>query len=243
MKLSAEKTRPGVDRLAGDEHVVAPDQEAQDRDGHAREGDDLVAENPLARKTGNDLADHAHGRQNHDVDGGMRIEPEQVLEQQGIAAQRGREDAHVKNALERQQKKRDRQHGRAQHHDDAGGIHGPEEQRHAEPGHARGAHFVDGDDEIQAGENRGKAGDEDAERHGNHLRVGIGAAVGRVKRPAGVHAAVNHRIHRERPADACRCTSSADSGAGRPGRARRSSWAPGNFRRPRESRESGKRKS
>ena len=34
----------GVDRLAGDEHVVAPDQEAEHRDGQAGEGDEAVAE-------------------------------------------------------------------------------------------------------------------------------------------------------------------------------------------------------
>ena len=37
-----------VDRLAGDEHVVAPDQEAEHRDRQAREGDERVAEDLLA---------------------------------------------------------------------------------------------------------------------------------------------------------------------------------------------------
>ena len=77
------KDQARVDRLAGDEHVMAPDQEAQHRDGHAREGDDLVSENTLARKAGHDLADHAHRGQNHDVNGGVGVEPEQVLEEQG----------------------------------------------------------------------------------------------------------------------------------------------------------------
>ena len=200
MKLSAEKTKPVVDRLAGDEHVVSPDQKAQHRDGHAREGDDLVAEDALSREARNDLADHSHRRQNHDVNGRVRIEPEQMLEQQRVAAERRSKDADVEEALEGQKEDGDRQHRRAQHHDDAGGIHGPQEQRHAEPGHARGAHFVNRHDEIEAGENGGKAGDEDADRHGNDLRVRVRAAVGRVEGPAGVHAAVNHRIHREHPA-------------------------------------------
>ena len=38
-------------------------------------------------------ADHAHGGQNHDVNGRVRIEPEQVLEQNGIAAKARVEDA------------------------------------------------------------------------------------------------------------------------------------------------------
>ena len=37
--------------------------------------------------------DHAHRRQHHDVDRRVRVEPEQVLEQQRIAAERRVEDA------------------------------------------------------------------------------------------------------------------------------------------------------
>ena len=60
-----------------------------------RHGDELVAEDALAREAGDELADHAHGRQDHDVDGGVRVEPEQVLEEHRVAAQRGVEDAEV----------------------------------------------------------------------------------------------------------------------------------------------------
>ena len=41
---------PGVDRLAGDEEVVAPDEEAEDRDRQRRERDERVAEDVLARE-------------------------------------------------------------------------------------------------------------------------------------------------------------------------------------------------
>ena len=87
--------QPGINRLAGDEHVVAPDQEAEDGDGQLEERHEVVAEDALAREAGDDFADHPHGRQNHDVDGGMRIEPEHVLEQHRIAAERRVEDADV----------------------------------------------------------------------------------------------------------------------------------------------------
>ena len=40
-----------------------------------------VAEDPLAREAGHELADHAHGGQDHDVDRGVRVEPEEVLEE------------------------------------------------------------------------------------------------------------------------------------------------------------------
>ncbi len=45
-----------------------------------------------------------------------------------------------------------------------------------------------------------KSGDEYSERHGNHLRVCVRAAVRRVKGPAGIRAAVNQRVHRENSA-------------------------------------------
>ena len=50
----------GVNRDSGDEHVVRPYQEAEDRDGDGRKGYEAVAENALAREAGDDLADDAH---------------------------------------------------------------------------------------------------------------------------------------------------------------------------------------
>ena len=90
---------PAYTDWPADEQVVAPDQEAEHRDGHAGEGDEAVAEDRLAREDGDDLADHAHARQNHDVDGRVRVEPEEVLEEHRIAAQRRVEDADVEDAL------------------------------------------------------------------------------------------------------------------------------------------------
>ncbi len=40
-------------------------------------------------------------RQDHDVDGRVRVEPEEVLEQDRVAAERRVEDADVEGALER----------------------------------------------------------------------------------------------------------------------------------------------
>ena len=53
----------------GDEQVMAPDQEAEKRDRQTRDGDERVAERRLPRETGDELAHHAHARQDHDVDG------------------------------------------------------------------------------------------------------------------------------------------------------------------------------
>ena len=58
-------------------------------------GDEFVAEQRLAREASHELAHHAHAGQNHYVDGGMRVEPEQMLEQERIAAEPRIEDAHA----------------------------------------------------------------------------------------------------------------------------------------------------
>ena len=85
---------------AHDEHVVGPDEEAEDGDGHRGECDRRVAEDALAAEGGDHLRDNAHAGQNHDVDGGVGIEPEQMLEEQWVAALGGVEDADADGALQ-----------------------------------------------------------------------------------------------------------------------------------------------
>ena len=65
----------------------------------------------LAREDRDELADHAHARQDHDVDGRVRVEPEEVLEQHRVAAQRRVEDADAEHALDDQQQQRDAETG------------------------------------------------------------------------------------------------------------------------------------
>ena len=65
------------------------------------------------REAGDDLGNDAHRRQNHDVDGGMGIKPEQMLEQERIAAEPGIEDAEVQGALGGDQHNGDGHHWRA----------------------------------------------------------------------------------------------------------------------------------
>src|SRR5207237_4292757 len=94
------KGERGVGGFAGNEHVVRPNEKPDDSDGDARAGDEGIAEDGLARKSRDDLADHAHGRKNHDVDGRVRIEPEEVLEENRVAAQRRIEETEMKHAFE-----------------------------------------------------------------------------------------------------------------------------------------------
>jgi hypothetical protein len=62
------------------------------------------------------------------------------------------------------------------------------------------AHRVDGNDEIQAGENRRKTGDEHAGGGRKHLRGGKRRRIRRIEGPAGVHAAGQQRINGEKGA-------------------------------------------
>ena len=55
--------------LAGHEHVVAPHEERQQCERDTRVRNEPVAEHRLARERGDQLADHTHRRDDHDVDG------------------------------------------------------------------------------------------------------------------------------------------------------------------------------
>src|SRR3546814_5252254 len=76
----------GVDVEADGEHVVGPDDEADETDRHHGVGHAEIAEHRLARESRHDVADDAESRQDHDVDLGVTEEPEQVLEQNRVAA-------------------------------------------------------------------------------------------------------------------------------------------------------------
>ncbi len=123
-------------RLAVGEHVVAPDEEADDRDGDGGKRDEAIAEDVLAGESGDDFGHDAHRGKDHDVHGGVGVEPEEMLEENRIAAVGRIKDAGVKDAFHDEQQKRDAEDGGGQHLDESGGVRGPEEERHAEPGHA-----------------------------------------------------------------------------------------------------------
>ena len=182
-KAEERKHRAGVYRLPAHEHVMAPDEEAEHRDGDTRVGHKPVAKDALTRKAGDDLADDPHAGQDHDIHRRVRVEPEEMLEQDRIATQRGVENTDAEHALERHEKQRNRKHRRGQHQDQARRVKGPDKQRQPEPSQTGRSHFVDCDDEVQPGGDRCEPCNEDSRRHGNDGAVRIGAAVGRIKRP------------------------------------------------------------
>jgi hypothetical protein len=178
-----------------------PHEEADHRDADAGEGDEAVAEHLLAREGRNQFGDDAHRRQDHDVDRRVRVEPEQVLEEHRVSADRRIEKAEAEDPLGGNQHDRDGQHRSAEHLDQARGIVRPHEQRQAEPGHPRCPHPVDRHDEVEPRENAREAVDEDAECRGHDGCRGRHRAERRVERPARVETAAHHCVHGEQRAD------------------------------------------
>ena len=237
------KDDAGINRLPRHEHVVSPHQKAEDRDGKAGIADERVAKRTPPRKTGDDLADHPQPRQHHDVNRRMRIEPEQMLEQDRVAPQLGIENADAQAALHENQQQRHRQHRRGQHHDQAGGIDRPQKQRQPRPRQPGRPHAVNRDDEVQAGQNRRKAGNENAGGGRHDVRIGVDGAERGIKRPARVDAPPNDRIQREQSAGDVDVPTGQVQLAERRRRGRRSSAARKNCPARWESTARGRKKS
>src|ERR1035438_8777836 len=119
----------------------------------------------------------------------MRVEPEHVLEQDGIATDSGIKNSDMEGAFQAHQRQRDCDYRRTEHLNQGSGVMGPDKQRQPAPGHAGGAHFVNGDDEIESGENGREAGDEYTDRGCDHESIRKSAAEGGVECPAGVDSA------------------------------------------------------
>ena len=171
--------------LAAHEHVMSPDQEPDHGDRDRAEGDEAVAEDVLAAEDRDQLGNDAHSGQDHDVDRRMGVEPEEVLVEDRVASQTRVEDADPQGAFGDQEKKGDPEDRRGQHLDDGGRVEAPEEEGHAEPAHLGRAELVDRDDEVDPGEDRAEAENEDAEDDRDHAAVGRRAVRG-VEGPSGV---------------------------------------------------------
>ena len=131
----------------------------------------------------------------------MAVEPEHVLEKNGIAPEVWIKNADTQYAFERDKSERDCQHRRGQDEDDTGAVHRPDEQRQTKPGHSRTAHFVDGHDEIEAGEDRTEPGDEDAADREDDVGIAERAAIWGIEGPTRIDAAEDQRHQGARSTD------------------------------------------
>src|SRR6266700_3693852 len=119
----------------------------------------------------------------------MRVEPEQVLEQDRIAAARGIENPEVECPLQNHQNQSDGDDRGSEQHNDAGSVVRPHKQWQARPGHSWRAHAMDSHDEVQSGENRRESRNENCQTGFNYSRVTELRRERRIEGPASVHAA------------------------------------------------------
>jgi hypothetical protein len=103
----------------------------------------------------------------------------------GIAALGRIEETGAEQAFEQDQDEGDGQHRGGQNLHPGGGVKGPDKQRQPPPAHPLGAQAMDGGDEIDAGQDRGEAENEDGEDRQRHVGGRLGAE-GNVEGPAGV---------------------------------------------------------
>ncbi len=122
-------------------------------------------------------------RQDHDVDGRMRVEPEHVLEKQRFAAQRRVEERHANHAVKYHHQQSERHYLGGREADDRRGEYRPDENRQPAPGHPRRAHGNDRRHEIQPAKDGRQSERQKGEQH-EQLSVGVNHAQGRVGRPA-----------------------------------------------------------
>ena len=155
---------------------MSPDQKTNNGDAETGRSHEMISEEAFASEGRHDFRHHSHSRKDHDVNGRMGIEPEQVLEQDRIAAPRRVEESDMKDSFHGHQGNGNGDYRSSQDENDRGGVVGPHEEGQPEPGHSRRPHGVNGHNEIQARQNGGEAGNEDSQRGGDDAAVGINAA-------------------------------------------------------------------
>ena len=126
-----------------------------------------------------------------DVDLGVPEYPEQVLPQQRVGALGHVEEVGVEQPVERQQEQRHRDHGQGEHQQQLGHEPHPREHRHLHQRHARRPHVEHGHHQVDGTDQRGDAGELEADGVEVHAVAGRErhARVGGVGEPAAVGAA------------------------------------------------------
>ena len=118
----------------------------------------------------------------------MGVDPEHVLEQDGVASLCRVEEAHAEEPLEDEEQKRDGKDRRGEKLDPGRGVDRPGEQRQALPCHAGRPQPVDRGQEVHARERGRKPDEKDAEDRERNIRARPDA-VGNVEGPARVRRA------------------------------------------------------
>ena len=177
---------------ASGEHVVSPDHKGQDRDRYSGIHHRVITEQLLARESGDDLRGDAEARQDQDVDLRMPEEPENMLEQDRVAAACCFKKAGAEMTVGEHHRDYSGQH--RHHHDqqESRDQPGPDEQGHLHQGHTRRSQVENGDDDVD----RPQYGRDAHHVNGENKKVGTGGAIsgrqGRIKGPAEIGRATFH---------------------------------------------------
>ncbi len=134
--------------------MVGPYQRTGKGNSYTRDNDCLVAKGWLAREDRNDVGDHSHAWQHHDVDCRVGVNPEQVLEHDRIAALGRVKEAGAEDPLGEEHGNGDADDRSGENLDPCGGIERPGKERDAHPGHAFGFQPMNGGHKIESGEDR-----------------------------------------------------------------------------------------
>ncbi len=128
------------------QHVVAPDDEPNDANSRHGEHHGLVSKDGPSCRSGEHFRDDTKGRDNDNVHFRVAEEPEQVLEEQGVATRNKELSANgvVKEKESDTDDKGWKGHEKHEHADE----HRPGEQWHLHPCDARSAHGEHGGDEV-----------------------------------------------------------------------------------------------
>jgi hypothetical protein len=119
----------------------------------------------------------------------VRVEPEEVLEEQRIAAAEGVQHRQTEPTIGHDEHERHGQNRRRQDHHETRRVNRPDEQRQAKPGQTRGAQSVGRRDEIDARRNGAETSDDHADHGDGDIAARVDGRIGRIERPPGVDAA------------------------------------------------------
>ena len=136
------------DRHASGIHVVRPDNERQNRNRRCGVHHGRITKQFLAGKCGNDVADDAESRQDHDVDLRVSEEPKDVLVHHRVATASRVEEGGAEVAVGQCHGDRASQH---RHHSDqqiSRDQPSPNKHWHLHQSHARGTHIENGHDDV-----------------------------------------------------------------------------------------------
>ena len=171
--------------------MVSPHDESKHSNRHRGECNELVTKDALLTIRSDYFVDNAHRGENHDVNRRVRIEPEQVLEQNRISTNLRREDSKAKRTFNDDKRECDSHDRCAKHDNHAGRIHRPCKQRHLEPSHPWRTHLMNRHDEVQARKDGRESGYKRRHNRKCDIRVRVDTGVWSVKRPSGVNASTN----------------------------------------------------